>query len=264
MSADPGTSPENPARVNPESLTEAVQGVGQEPPSVHPFNALTHRFPGENLTVLTHFYRGELGRAIAWRQKMDMTTHWAIITATALVSVVFTNPSSNHMILPFGSALIYLLLHIEGRRYRFYDVWRTRVRMLEVHFIVPSLAFEHRLPEGNWRETLCNDLFKPTYKISYWESVGRRLHRNYGWLFLLVLLSWLGKILMDAGNLWPDAFEVRQHLEGRDEVIPGWLVVSVAGAFHGFLLLVFFIGLKARRATGEIRRKNPDQKVWPI
>ena len=29
---------------------------------VEPHNALTHRFPVANLTVLSHFYRGELAR----------------------------------------------------------------------------------------------------------------------------------------------------------------------------------------------------------
>lgn len=229
----------------------------------HPFNALVDRFPKDNLNVLIHFYRGELSRAVAWRQRMDTTTHWAIITATALISVSFGTPDTSHIILPFASALIYLLLAIEGRRYRFYDVWRTRVRMLEVHFIVPSVAFEHRLPEGNWREHLSNDLFKPTYKISYWEAIGRRLQRNYIWLFLIVFVAWISKAVLHGSDKGIHAFAV-QSLDEQQVLIPAWLTLSVVGGFHVFIAAVYFFALRAREATGEIRRKDPNQKVWPI
>lgn len=72
-------------------------------------NALTHRFPAENLNVLSHFYRGELARSNVWRQKMDMTTNWAIITTTAVVSVAYGNPEVTHLVLLFGSCLVFLL-----------------------------------------------------------------------------------------------------------------------------------------------------------
>ena len=150
-------------------------------------NALTERFPASNLSVLAHFYRGELSRSIAWRQKMDMTTHWAVIATTAIISLAFSNPASSPLILPFGTALLILLLTVEARRYRFFDVWRTRVRMLEVHLLVPALYNDKRLIEGDWREVLCNDLLAPTYKMSHWEAVGRRLSRTYIWLFAIVL-----------------------------------------------------------------------------
>ena len=135
------------------------------------FNALVDRFPSINLTVLAHFYRGELARSIAWRQKMDMTTHWAILTTTALISVAFSQSGITHAILPFGSILLTILLNVEGRRYRYYDAWRTRVRMLEVHMVVPALAHKHPLLEGDWREALCQDLMIPAFKISYFESL---------------------------------------------------------------------------------------------
>ncbi len=159
-------------------------------------NALTERFPASNLSVLAHFYRGELSRSIAWRQKMDMTTHWAVIATTAIISLAFSNPASSPLILPFGTALLILLLTVEARRYRFFDVWRTRVRMLEVHLLVPALYNDKRLIEGDWREVLCNDLLAPTYKMSHWEAVGRRLSRTYIWLFAIVLGAWLVKVYL--------------------------------------------------------------------
>lgn len=34
--------------------------------------------------VMIHFYRGELGRIMAWRQRLDVTTNWAIVSTTAM------------------------------------------------------------------------------------------------------------------------------------------------------------------------------------
>lgn len=262
--SEPESPPKKRKRRGPTSRSRGpVDESGRPVVRDHSFNALVDRFPKDNLNVLIHFYRGELARAVAWRQRMDTTTHWAIITATALISVSFGTPGTSHVILPFASALIYLLLAIEGRRYRFYDVWRTRVRMLEVHFVVPSVAFEHRLPEGNWREQLSNDLFKPTYKISYWEAIGRRLQRNYIWLFMIVLAAWFAKALLHFNEKGINAFAV-ESIDQKHILIPAWIVLLIVGAFHTFIAVIYIFAIRSRRATGEIRRKDPSQKVWPI
>ena len=140
-----------------------------------------------NLQVLAHFYRGELARANVWRQRMDATTHWAVVSTMAIISLAYSTPEASMLLLPFCCVLLYLLLHIEARRYRYFDVWRMRVRMLEVHLMVPALLQGQDLAEGNWRETLCNDLLAPHYKMSRIEALGRRLQRTYIWLFLIVL-----------------------------------------------------------------------------
>ncbi|MFY8269070.1 MAG: DUF2270 domain-containing protein, partial [Terrimicrobiaceae bacterium] len=37
------------------------------------------------VTALSHFYRGELGRIMVWRQRLDITTTWAITTSTTII-----------------------------------------------------------------------------------------------------------------------------------------------------------------------------------
>ena len=227
-----------------------------------PHNALTHRFPAANLTVLSHFYRGELARSIAWRLKMDQTTNWAIISTTAIVSFSFTSGGVQHIALPFAGLVIFLLLNIEGRRYRYFDIWRTRVRMLEVHFLVPAVAHDKPLPEGDWREVLCNDLFNPAYKISYWESMARRLQRVYQWIFLLLLVAWLVKVLVESERTlttWTTAYEAFAW-----GALPPWVLLAGMGSFYAGLILVLVTNFKVRQATGEIRRKDPSRRVWPI
>ena len=46
-------------------------------------------------TVMIHFYRGELGRIMIWRQRLDITTNWAIVG-----SVGFGRRSPQSLALP--------------------------------------------------------------------------------------------------------------------------------------------------------------------
>ncbi len=239
----PNVNPDKPERVGSENVE----------------NALTSRFPAANLTVLAHLYRGELARSNVWRQKMDMTTHWAVITTTALVSIAFSNPTAQHLILPFCSMLLFLLLVVESRRYRFFDVWRTRVRMLEVHLMVPALYNDKNLIEGDWREVLCNDLLMPTYKMGNWESIGRRLARTYIYLFVIVYLAWLFKVLSTAiqkSDTFFDAFRL-----GNESP---WIVFGTVTALHSVPFLIMWFTRHSREASGEIRRKDPQRRRWPI
>ena len=240
------------ARKGPSDTPRRVGSEGAE-------NSLTARFPAANLTVLAHLYRGELGRANIWRQKMDMTTHWAVITTTALVSLAFTNRGTDHLILPFCSLIVFLLLIVEARRYRFYDVWRTRVRMLEVHLMVPALYNDRTLIEGDWREVLCNDLLMPTYKMSYWEAVGRRIARTYIWLFAIIALAWLYKVHLVAVEGEISFF--RAFAAGQ---LSPSMVLGIAGGIHALPLLILVATRRAREASGEIRRKDPHRRRWPI
>ena len=54
------------------------------------------------------------------------------------------------------------------------------VRMLESHFLVAVVARNPALLGGEWQKLVCEDLILPSFKISRFEAVGRRLKRNYG------------------------------------------------------------------------------------
>ncbi len=240
------------------SRPEKPERVGSEAAE----NALTSRFPASNLTVLAHLYRGELARSNVWRQKMDMTTHWAVITTTALVSIAFTNQDAQHLILPFCSMLLFLLLVVESRRYRFFDVWRTRVRMLEVHLMVPALYNDKNLIEGDWREVLCNDLLMPTYKMGNWESIGRRLARTYIYLFVIVYMAWLFKVYESSVNT-PNITFLESFGIGDLHYHP-YIVFGVVTGLNSVPFLIMFFTRHSREASGEIRRKDPQRRRWPI
>ena len=64
-------------------------------------STLVQRFPATNLQVLAHFYRGELARANVWRQRMDATTHWAVVSTMAIISLAYSNQEASVLLLPF-------------------------------------------------------------------------------------------------------------------------------------------------------------------
>src|SRR6201990_3389250 len=142
---------------------------------------------------MSHFYRGELGRIMVWRQRLDMTTNWAITSSTAIITIAFSTRAVPHIIFFFNLAIFAVMLWIEARRYRFYDAFRARVRMLEAHFLVPMVMEKKQMLQGEWEKLVCEELILPSFKISMFEAVGRRLKRNYAFIFLIILVAWFTK-----------------------------------------------------------------------
>ena len=127
------------------------------------------------VNAMSHFYRGELGRIMVWRQRLDITTNWAITSSTAIITIAFSNREVPHIIFFFNLAIVWGMLWIEARRYRFYDAFRARVRMLEAHFLVPMVMENREMLQGEWKKLVCEDLILPSFKITELEAVGRRL-----------------------------------------------------------------------------------------
>ena len=75
-----------------------------------------------------------------WRDRIDRTTNWAITGGGAMLSVSLSTPASHHGVLLFTMLLVLLFLIIEARRYRFFDVYRARVRLVERNYFAPIFA----------------------------------------------------------------------------------------------------------------------------
>lgn len=149
--------------------------------------------PAEITNTLSHYYRGELGRMTSWRDRIDRTTNWAITVVAALLSVSLSTPSSHHGVLIFGMMLVTLLLLIEARRYRFFDVYRARVRQMERNYFAQVLSPDMTL-NPDWAASIASSLRTPRFILSYREAMQRRLRRNYCWMYLILLLAWALKI----------------------------------------------------------------------
>ncbi len=160
-------------------------------------------------TVMAHFYRGEIGRIMIWRQRLDVTTNWSVVAVTGNITYGLGHAEGTHLIFLFAAFLVLLLLIIEARRYRYYDAFRARVRMLEAHLLMPVVMQDPAMLQGDWRRTLAEDLLIPTFKISRMGSIFRRFRRNYCWIFLVLSAAWTVKIWVHCpgSHSWTGFFQ---------------------------------------------------------
>jgi uncharacterized membrane protein len=149
----------------------------------------------EYIAAMVHLYRGEQHRAQIWRTRLDVTTNWAVISIGALLSYAFAQRTAEGTILlSLGMYMIFTMLFLESRRFRFYDVWRNRVRRIEENFYVPILRRDLTSPVENWGFFVAQDLLNPSYKISFLAAMKARLMSNYALLFAVLLAAWLIKV----------------------------------------------------------------------
>lgn len=141
-----------------------------------------------------HLYRGEIRRMTFWRDRLDRTTNWAIIIMSAILTWAFSSPSRPHYILLLGIAALSAFLIIEARRYRGYDMWRGRVRMLQKNVFAYGLNSSDGLQNPEWREMLSEDYRTPSIKITAEEAIAHRLRRIYLLLFTIILATWLIRV----------------------------------------------------------------------
>jgi uncharacterized membrane protein len=211
----------------------------------------------EFTTAMVHLYRGEVQRANVWRQRLDNTTNWAVITAGAAITFALGNATGHHGVIILNMLLITLFLFIEARRYRYYELFASRVRLMETDFFaamfVPPFG-----PAADWAESMAENLLHPHFTVSMWEALGRRFRRNYMWIYVVLAMAWVAKSALFPTPLttWPEFVE-----RSAIGAIPGNVVI-VAGFL--FLIAVFAIGLGTvglQHATGEVLPRYADSGV---
>jgi uncharacterized membrane protein len=187
-------------------------------------------------------------RSNTWRNRLDTTTNWAVITAGATLSFAFGSSTNPHFVIIINSILVAFFLFMEARRYRYYEIWSSRVRVLETGYFAQLLGPETSLNQ-DWAAHLASDLITPHFTISEWEAVGRRLRRNYLWIFILLALSWNLKVYLHP----QPARDFDQFIErAAVGVVPG-SVVFMLGIIFNVSLLVFAVAtIRLREATGEV------------
>src|SRR3954452_22660475 len=198
----------------------------------------------EVINALAHFHRAEMGRMTGWRDRLDRTTNWAITVVAGMLSVSLSTPTAHHGVLLFAMVLVWLLLWIEARRYRFFDVYRARVRQLERNYYAEIFAPQPE-SEPAWTRTLGEDLRRPRFLISLGVALSRRLRRNYYWMFLVLLIAWVLKISnweLKQGETGPQDANLFLHAVNNAALgpFPGWTVVLAVAAFFAGLSYTTF------------------------
>src|SRR6185295_8506497 len=179
----------------------------------------------------------------------DTTTYWAVLTAGATLSFAFSSSSNPHFVIPINSILVAIFLLMEARRYRYHEIWSSRVRIIETGYFAQLLAPDSVPPDEAWAEHLAADLITPHFTITEWEAVGRRLRRNYLWIFALLALSWNLKVYLHPLPARDFNAFIDRATVG---IVPGW-AVFVVGVLFNAAIAIFAIGtVRLREATGEV------------
>ena len=88
------------------------------------------------------------------------------------------------------------------------------------------------------------------------EAFGRRLRRNYSFLFLIQAVSYVAKICIH-----PTAVTSLDHLYARAAIgpVPGEVVLVIGFLFHAGLIVVALLTLKGQLAAGRVKRRARSQ-----
>jgi uncharacterized membrane protein len=214
--------------------------------------------PSEFNTAMVHYYRAEIQRSNTWRNRLDTTTNWAVVATGAAISFALSSPSNHYGVIILNTLLVTLFLWMEARRYRYYELWSYRARLMETDFfaamLVPPFA-----PHPEWAESLAESLLQPQFPISMWEAFGRRFRRNYLWIFLVLGVAWALKSFIHPTPAISWAEFVSRSALGP---IPGEWMLAFGLIYNGALFVIGLVTRGLHYATGEVFPKfDHDQPI---
>ena len=178
---------------------------------------------------MAHLYRGEMHRMTVWRQRLDVTTNWAILMTGGMTTFALGSPAVPHFVLLLGFALIALSLFIESRRYLRLHHIRWRLQVLEDCYFAPVYEGRADCEDLAWRATIARDLHEPQMFVSWFTAIKVRLRRNYLLLIVFITAVWVTKLFIhphDPAHL--DELWDRLSVGG---VVRSWMVATSAGLF---------------------------------
>lgn len=192
-------------------------------------------FQAAEIGAIAHLYRGEVYRSTIWRTRLDNTTNWAVVTTGIALSLTFSGPQASPLPMLLVGVLVVVFLFFEARRYRYFNVWRARARLMETEFYAPMLRGEGINTENGWNDLLARDYREPEHHITFVRAIGRRLRRNYGFILSIQVLAYYSKLAIHPTPIahWSQVLE-----RAAIGPIPGWLVVIAGLAFHGTWIAV--------------------------
>ena len=214
-------------------------------------------FGPAEIGALAHLYRGEMYQSKVWRNRLDTTTNWAVVITGIALSVTFSNADASPIPILLVSWVVIVFLFFEARRYLYYDLFRVRVRVMEINFYGPILKGQGMRIDNHWNDLLAEDYWDLKFHISFIEAVGRRIRRTYGWIFAVLLACYLAKIFVH-----PTPLTLLDELWARAAIgpIPGEVALGVGLLFHGTWIAVALLTLGSQKAVGvpHRRRTGPD------
>ena len=210
----------------------------------------SREFTAAEIGAIAHLYRAEVGRSTMWRTRLDNTTNWAVVTTGIALSLCYSGPDASPLPLVLVLIIVAVFLGLEARRYRYFNVWRARCRLMETDFYAPLLAGDGVVRDGDWNTLLSKDLKQPKFHVSYLISIGRRLRRNYAYIFGVNAFAYIGKLAIDPTPLTSVAEFFERAAIGP---VPGTVTITLGLMFHGTWLAIAVLTLRHEQRN---RRKT--------
>jgi uncharacterized membrane protein len=116
--------------------------------------------------AIAHLYRGEIYRSTVWRTRLDSTTNWAVVTTGIALSATFSSAQASPLPMALVGLIVTMFLLLEARRYRYFNIWRARARLLETDFFAPILRGDGVAMNAAWSQLLARDYCQPRYHVS--------------------------------------------------------------------------------------------------
>lgn len=224
----------------------AEREIGQER---RPLNAA-------EIGAIAHLYRAEIYRSTSWRTRLDTTTNWAVVTLGIALSIAFASPGASALPLVLVGILIVFFLMLEARRYRYFNVWRARTRWMETRFYVPLLNDGHVERDGDWHDVMANDYVAPSYHVSLFIAIGRRIRANYLWILLIQSLAYAGKLEVHP---YP-ALDLHTFITRADVgPVPGELMIGL-----GFLYVICWSAIAIWSLRHDRKRRKSHDGSLPL
>lgn len=198
-------------------------------------------FSPAEIGAIAHLYRGEVYRSTAWRSRLDNTTNWSVVTIGVALSLSYSTPTASPLPLILVALLVVVFMLLEARRYRYFNVWRARCRLMETDCIAPMLAGEGIVRDGKWNMLLSRDYEQPRFHVSYLLAMGRRIRKNYCYIFLIQAAAYAGKLLIH-----PTPLTGVHELFARAAVGPvsGQTVLVIGVLFHASWITLALVTLR--------------------
>lgn len=193
--------------------------------------------PTAFVTATSHLYRAEMNRMLVWRQRLDITTNWAIILATALTTFTLGSKEVPHYILLLGLSLIFISILLEGRRYRHLHHSKWRLYLLESGFfseVIDPASVSQAAPD--WRQLLAADLRHTHFSLSWLTAMRLRLRRNYLLVIAFITAVWVAKLFIHPQR--PESFAAFFSRIGVGSFLPPWFVAMTAVLFIGAAIVL--------------------------
>jgi len=200
------------------------------------------------LGAIAHLYRGEVYRSTIWRSRLDNTTNWSVVTTGLALSMSYANSQASVLPLILVGLLVSVFLILEARRYRYFNVWRARCRLMETDLYAPMLRGEGVVMDGRWNTLLADDYHHPKFHVGNLVALGRRLRKNYLYILGVQAIAYLGKLFIH-----PTPLTSLGELAQRAAIgpVPGSVVLTI-----GFLFQATWFGIAFWTLLGERTRRS--------